>query len=110
MDEISPFAKTSIVELNDKNIIEFKIDPKKLGINSTNKNNLKGKNALYNAQKIIEIYKGVNNEFAQAVALNVAAGLIVSGKELDFKDAFEKALNHLKSGAVFEFLSKIQSK
>ena len=52
----------------------------------------------------------MNNEFAQAVALNVAAGLIVSGKELDFKDAFEKALNHLKSGAVFEFLSKIQSK
>ena len=110
MDEISPFAKTSIVELNDKNIIEFKIDPKKLGINSTNKNNLKGKNATYNAQKIIEIYKGANNEFAQAVALNAAAGLIVSGKELDFKDAFEKALNHLKSGAVFEFLSKIQSK
>ena len=110
MDEISPFAKTSVVELNDKNINEFKIDPKKLGINSTNKNNLKGKSAEYNAQKIIEIYKGTNNEFAQAVALNVAAGLIVSGKELDFKDAFEKALNHLKSGAVFEFLSKIQSK
>ena len=110
MDEISPFAKTSIVELNDKNINEFKIDPKKLGINSTNKNNLKGKSAAYNAQKIIEIYKGANNEFAQAVALNVAAGLIVSGKELDFKNAFEKALNHLKSGAVFEFLSKIQSK
>ena len=110
MDEISPFAKTSIVELNDKNINEFKIDPKKLGINSTNKNNLKGKSAAYNAQKIIEIYKGANNEFAQAVALNVAAGLIVSGKELDFKDAFKKALNHLKSGAVFEFLSKIQSK
>ena len=110
MDEISPFAKTSIVELNDKNINEFKIDPKKLGINSTNKNNLKGKNAVYNAQKIIEIYKGTNNEFTQAVALNAAAGLIVSGKELDFKDAFEKALNHLKSGAVFRFLSKIQSK
>ena len=110
MDEISPFAKTSIVELNDKNINEFKIDPKKLGINSTNKNNLKGKSAAYNAQKIIEIYKGTNNEFTQAVALNAAAGLIVSGKELDFKDAFEKALNHLKSGAVFRFLSKIQSK
>ena len=110
MDEISPFAKTSVVELNDKSINEFKIDPKKLGINSTNKNNLKGKSAAYNAQKIIEIYKGINNEFAQAVALNVAAGLIVSGKELDFKNAFEKALNHLKSRAVFEFLSKIQSK
>ena len=109
MDEISPFAETSIVELNDKNINEFKIDPKKLGINSTNKNNLKGKSAVYNAQKIIEIYKGTNNEFAQAVALNVAAGLIVSGRENDFKDAFNKATTHLKSGNVFQYLSKIQS-
>ena len=59
--------------------------------------------------KIIEIYKGISNEFSQAVALNVAAGLIVSGKENDFKDAFKKATKHLKSGNVFQYLSKIQS-
>ena len=73
-------------------------------------NFLSCKRCFYLDQKIIEIYKGMNNEFAQAVALNAAAGLVVSGKELDFKAAFEKALNHLKSGAVFEFLTKIQSK
>ena len=53
-------------------------------------------------EKIIEIYKGKNNEFSQAVSLNVAAGLIVSGKENDFKIAFEKATEHLSSGKVFE--------
>ena len=109
MDEISPFAKTNVVELKDNNINEFTIDPKELGINSNNKNNLKGKNAVYNSVKIIEIYKGKDNEFSQAVALNVAAGLIVSGKENDFKDAFKKATKHLKSGNVFQYLSKIQS-
>ena len=62
-----------------------------------------------NSLKIIEIYKGTSNEFSQAVALNVAAGLIVSGKENDFRDAFEKATKHLKSGNVFQYLSKIQS-
>ena len=35
-----------------------------------------------------------DNEFAQAVALNVAAGLIVSGKENDFKLAFDKSIKH----------------
>ncbi len=109
MDEISPFAKTNIVELQNNNLIEFTIDPKELGINSTNRNNLKGKNALYNSQKIIEIYKGESNEFSQAVALNVAAGLIVSGKEFDFKDAYEKSLKKLKSGDVYQHLTKIQS-
>ena len=109
MDEISPFTKTSIVELKGKNIIEFTIDPKELGINLNNKNNLIGKNAAYNSLKIIEIFKGIDNEFAQAVALNVAAGLIVSGKLNDFKEAFNKSLKHLNSGATFEHLVKIQS-
>ena len=109
MDEISPFEKTNVVELKDNNINEFTIDPKKLGINSNNINNLKGKNAIYNSLKIIEIYKGKDNEFSQAVALNVAAGLIVSGKEYDFKDAFKKATKHLNSGNVYQYLTKIQS-
>jgi anthranilate phosphoribosyltransferase len=109
MDEISPVAKTNIVELKDGKINEFIIDPKDLGINSGNKDNLKGKNAEYNAEKIVEIYKGKFNKFSQSVALNVAAGLIVSGKENDFKTAFNKATKHLASGIVFQHLSKLQS-
>ena len=109
MDEISPFEKTNIVELKEGKIKQFSIDPKSLGLNSVNKENLKGKNAEYNSEKIIEIYKGKNNEFAQSVALNVAAGLIVSGKENDFKTAFKRATKHLNSGKVFQHLTKIQS-
>ena len=110
MDEISPFAKTNIVELKDGKINEFIINPKDLGINEGNKENLKGKNAKYNAEKIIDIYKGTSNEFSQSVSLNAAAGLIVSGKENDFKDAFNKATKHLSSGEVFNHLTKLQSK
>ena len=109
MDEISPFTKTNVVELKDGSIKEFTIDPKTLGINSTNKDNLKGKDAEYNSERIIEIFKGKNNEFSQSVSLNVAAGLIVSGKESHFKTAFQKATEHLNSGSVFKHLLKIQS-
>ena len=109
MDEISPFSKTNIVELKDGKINEFIIDPKDLKINSKNKDNLKGKNAEYNAEKIIEIYKGKSNEFSQSVALNVAAGLIVSGKEKDFNIAFDKATQQLDSGYVYQHLLKLQS-
>ncbi len=109
MDEISPFEKTNVVELKGNSIKQFSIDPKSLGLNSTNKENLKGRNAEYNSEKIIEIYQGKNNEFSQAVALNVAAGLIVSGKENDFKTSFKIATEHLNSGKVFQHLTKIQS-
>ena len=109
MDEISPFVKTFIVELKDGKIREFIIDPKELNINSTNKDNLKGKNSKYNSEKILEIFKGKSNEFSQSVALNAAAGLIVSGNENDFKLAFNKAQSHLNSGLVFQHLNKIRS-
>ncbi len=109
MDEISPFTKTNVVELKNNNLNEFIIDPKELGINAINKDDLKGKDAVYNASKIIEIFKGSSNEFSQAVALNVSAGLIISDKENDFKKAFKKATNHLKSGEVFQYLIKLQS-
>ena len=109
MDEISPFAKTNVVELKDSTIKEFIIDPKTLGIDTANKENLKGKNAKYNSEKIIEIFKGKINEFSKSVALNVAAGLIVSGKESDFKMSYEKATKHLNSGQVFHHLVKMQS-
>ena len=109
MDEISPFAKTNVVELKNSMIKEFTIDPKTLGIDAVNKESLKGKNAKYNSEKIIEIFKGQKNEFSKSVALNVAAGLIVSGKENDFKISYEKAAKHLNSGDVFHHLAKIQS-
>ena len=108
MDEISPFENTNVVELKDGNVKEFKIDPKNFGINSRNKENLIGKDALYNSQKIIEIFEGKINEFSQSVALNAAAGLIVSGKESEFKIAFERSLSYLRSGNVFKHLEKMR--
>jgi len=109
MDEISPFAKTKIIELNNGKIKKFIIDPSELNIINGNKENLKGKNAEYNAQKIIDIYKGMENEFSDAVSLNVAAGLVITTKEKDFKNSFNLAKQHLKSGKVFNHLQKIQA-
>ncbi len=108
MDEISPFENTNIVELKDGNVKEFKIDPKNFGINSPNKENLIGKDAQYNSQKIIEIFEGKLNEFSQSVALNAAAGLIVSGKENKFSIAYERSLSYLRSGNVFKHLEKMR--
>ena len=109
MDEISPFAKTNVVELKNGNINEFIIDPKKLNIKGGNKEKIKGKNAQYNSEKILDIFKGEVNVFSQSVSLNAAAGLIVSGNESNFESAYEKATKHLKSGDVFQHLIKIRT-
>jgi anthranilate phosphoribosyltransferase len=109
MDEISPFAKTKIIELNNGNIKSFFINPADLKITNKNQENLKGKNAVYNAQKIIDIFKGEDNEFSDSVALNAAAGLIILKKEKNFKKAFEFSKQHLKSSKAYKHLQKIQA-
>ena len=109
MDEISPFAITNVVELKNNNIKEIKIDPKKIGIKFSNPENLKGNDADYNANKIIDIFSGEKNEFSEAVCLNSAAALIVYNKFDNFMDAYEFSKKHLETDKALTHLKKIQS-
>ena len=109
MDEISPFSITNIVEIKDDKINEIMIDPKKVGIKFNNPDNLKGKDADYNANKIIDVFSGVKNEFAEAICLNAAAALIVCNKFNKFEQAYEFTKKHLETDKVLTHLKKIQS-
>ena len=94
------------MQLKRGEISEIIIDPEQLNIKVDNFQTLVGKDAEYNSQKIIEIFKGVDNDFSKAVSLNAAAGLIVSEKETNFKNAYEMSRNHLLSGKTLEHLKK----
>ena len=109
MDEISPFAATKVIELKNNKIEEKIINPKKVGVKLSNINNLSGKDSEYNAKKIIDIFSGIDNEFSEAVCLNAAAGLIVSGKINDFNEAYKLAKDHILSSKTLDQLKKIQS-
>jgi len=109
MDEISPFVETNIVELKNGNINEIKINPKEIGVKFNNPDNLIGQDANYNANKIVDLFSGIKNEFSEAVSLNSAAALIVSEKFSNFKEAYEFSKNHLSTGKPLDHLKKIQS-
>ena len=109
LDEISPYAKTNIVQLKDKEISEFVIDPKEYNIKADKFENLVGDDAKFNADRIINIFKGDDNDFSKAVCLNAAAGLIVNETHQSFADAYENASEHISSGKTFKHLKKIQN-
>ena len=109
LDEISPYAKTNIVQLKDGKISEIIIDPKELNVDAEDFKNLVGQDAKFNSAKIIEIFKGIDNDFSKAVCLNAAAGLIVSGNYENFKSAYDTARNFIKSGSAYNHLIKLQN-
>ena len=109
LDEISPYTKTNVVQLKYGKISEITIDPKELNIEANKFEDLLGDDAEFNASKIIDIFKGKDNDFSKAVCLNAAAGLIVTEKNSEFKDAYDAARSHILSGKTFEHLSKIKN-
>jgi len=109
LDEISPYAKTNVAQLKDNKITEVVIDPIELNVNAENFKNLLGDDAKFNADKMINIFKGEDNDFSKAVCLNAAAGLIVSEKFVNIKDAYNNAREHILSGKTFKHLQNIQS-
>ena len=109
LDEISPYAKTNVVELKHGKISEIIIDPKEINIGANEFKDLLGNNAKFNASKMIDIFKGDDNDFSKAVCLNAAAGLIVTEKNSEFRDAYDSARSHILSGKTFEDLKNIQN-
>ncbi len=109
LDEISPYAKTNIIQLKNKKISEIIIDPKELDINADKFENLVGDNAKFNAKRMIDIFKGEDNDFSKAVCLNAGAGLMVSETNQNFKDAYNDAREFILSGKSFKHLEKIQN-
>ena len=109
LDEISPYAKTNVVQLKDNKISEITIDPNELNINANKFDNLLGDDAKFNAAKMIDIFKGEDNDFSKAVCLNAAAGLIVMGRHLNFKDSYDEARNFILSGKTYNHLKLLQN-
>ena len=109
LDEISPYTKTNVVQLKDNKISEITIDPKELNINADKFENIVGDDAKFNADKLVNIFKGEDNDFSKAVCLNAAAGLIVSEKYDDFKLAYNYTRDFIRSGKSYKHLMKIQN-
>ncbi len=109
LDEISPYAKTNVTQLKNGEITEIVIDPQVLNIDAEKFDNLVGNDANYNANKMIEIFKGKDNDFSKAVCLNAAAGLMVSEKYDNFELAYNYTRGFIKTGAAYKHLVKIQN-
>ena len=109
LDEISPYDKTNVVQLKNGEITEIVINPSTLNIGADKFENLLGDDDKYNANKMINIFKGEDNDFSKSVCLNAAAGLIVAEKHSKFIDAYNSSRKHILSGKTFEHLKNIQN-
>jgi len=109
MDEVSPIGPTHVAEVRDGVVREWMIDPRELGFDSIQADDLAGGDPAANARIIEAVLAGEGPAGARAaVLLNAAAAIYVSGIVSSLGEAVVKAREALESGAGNRALTRLR--
>jgi anthranilate phosphoribosyltransferase len=106
-DEIVPTGTSFIAELKNGEVKTFEVTPEAAGLTRSNIADLKGGEAVHNAEALRNVLKGQASAFADAALITTAAALIVAGKEKDLKSGVKRARDAIASGAAAKALSRL---
>lgn len=108
MDEISVASKTRAFELKNGEVRDFIIDPVELGLGKYDKQELVGGDPIENAEIARNILNGQEKGAKRdAVIINSAFGILVSGQVLDIKEAIQIAKTSIDSGKAQRMLENL---
>ncbi|NQX17724.1 anthranilate phosphoribosyltransferase [Rathayibacter sp. VKM Ac-2857] len=111
LDELSTTGHSHIWEVSRGSVVEHDLDPRDLGIPRASIDQLRGRDAAYNAQVVRSVLAGEEGPVRDIVLLNAAAGLIAFDLARDpglirtaildrFRSALGRAADAVDSGAA----------
>ena len=110
MDEVSPCGPTHVWEVRAGDVAEWTIEPRKLGLECDDLDDLAGGDPPENADRIERLLGGGQAAPAVrcAVLLNAAAGLYVSGRGWSFEESAARAADALVRGDARGALERLR--
>ncbi len=110
MDEISPCGITHVVEIDERGTKrEYTIDPASFGITGCSIQGLLGGDARENVRLAREMLEGRGDRsIREAVALNAAATLYISGCVETLAEAYTRSCAAIDSGAVSAKIEEVR--
>ena len=110
LDELSISAPSTIVELRNGLITEYRINPEEVGLKYAPLQDVVGGNSTENADIIRDLFLGkINDAKLDIVLLNSAAGLLVADRVSTLKEGVEMARSAIWTGRTAAFLQNLQS-
>jgi anthranilate phosphoribosyltransferase len=109
LDELSCIGPSKVLEVTKEGIHSFILDPVSLGLNRCSLDDLRGKDAKYNAKKIVETFDGIEGPFADTIALNAGVAVYLYGNAESIESGIAIAKSHLKEKKANELLSRWRS-
>jgi len=110
LDEVSPLGPTRVLEVRGTEVSEWQLDPREFGVRTATPDQLAGGTPRENAAIITAVLRGEANAGAtDAVVLNAAAAIYVSGQVDGFGAAVDAARAALGSGAGLGALERLRT-
>ena len=109
LDEITITDKTGVSEFKDGKVKDYVIHPSDFGLPVGKAEDLRGGDAKANAAITLEILNGQKGSRRDVTLLNAAAGLIASGKAMDFKEGLRQAAASIDSGAALKKVEQLKA-
>lgn len=107
MDEISISAPTDICTLKDGHIHRFTLDPRDHGLELASEESLRGGLPETNAAALEALLQGTPSAYADCVALNTAAALIVADKVETLDEGLLHAREAITGGSAWQQLQRL---
>ncbi len=108
IDEISISDSTSVVEINNGNIIRYEICPEQFGLKRADKSEVVGGEPEDNAKITLSVLKGEDRSAKRdIVMLNAGCALYVTGKAKSITDGVKLAGELIDSGKAMEKLNEL---
>ena len=108
MDEITTTTKTWATSLENGKVTEIEIAPEDVGVKRATLAELKGGDALHNAEAIKQVLAGKPGAFRDIIILNSAAALMVAGKATTLKQGAALAVASIDGGKAAAALATLQ--
>ncbi len=107
MDEVSLSDLTEVCWLKNGSVKVFEFDPMEFGI-SADISSLRGFDADGNARLMYEMFMNRHEKLKDAVSINAAFALVVSGVEDSLRDAFVVARETIENGKALDKLMDLR--
>jgi anthranilate phosphoribosyltransferase len=107
LDELTTTTTSTVHELIDGNLHEFKIDPLDVGIGRSDASHLCGGDAATNAGVLRAVLAGEPGPCRDIAVLNGAAALMVAGLASDLATGVEMAIASVDNGAAARALESL---
>jgi anthranilate phosphoribosyltransferase len=109
MDEVSPVGCTHVWEVTSTGVSDWRLDPRELGVTGGALEALAGGAPDENAARLAAILSGDERGVAcDAMLLNAAAALYVSGRGWSLPQSMEEARRSLANGAARQSLERLR--